>query len=165
MRLEFTFRSLKDVSPSNLSENHKKISMAMKNLKMQDIFPPSEKIEGKTGLGCIVFLSYFCRSPVNLFICLTFNICAKTGYSTLGKNLRVYESGKGTKALWNCASNSVLPITYVATPYVNLPLGASPRCLQLKEAVDFTLTVFFTVCCILYAIIFKRNNNTVPCPC
>ena len=111
--------------------------------------------------------------------------------------------GKGKKALRNCAPNSVLPITYVTTPYADLPLGAFPPDLQLKlqlhgtiyrpdsfvlmlrycvnlkairyestslnrirEAVDFTLVVYFTVCCILYAIILiiKRNNSTVPCP-
>ena len=30
-----------------------------------------------------------------------------------------------------------------------------PRYFQLREAVNFTLAVYFTVCCILYAIIFN----------
>ena len=63
--------------------------------------------------------------------------------------------GKGKKALGNCAPNSVLLIVHVTTPYVDLPLGAFPRYLQIREAVDITPAVYFTVCYILYAIIFN----------
>ena len=68
--------------------------------------------------------------------------------------------GKEKKALGNCASNCVLLIAHV-TP------GLSPVYLQIREAVDFTPAVYFTVCYILYAIILiiKRNNNTAICPC
>ena len=63
--------------------------------------------------------------------------------------------GKGKKALENFTPNSVLPVTHVTMPYVDIPLGAFPRYLQVRDAVDFTLAVYFTVCCILYAIIFN----------
>ena len=76
---------------------------------------------------------------------------------TLGQGLRVYESKKreAKKGLGNCAPNSVLLIAHVTTPYANLPVVAFPQYLQLREAVDCTLAVHFTVGCILYAIIFN----------
>ena len=46
------------------------------------------------------------------------------------------------KALGNWAPKSVLPIAHLTTPYVDLPLGAFPRYLQCREAVDFTLAVY-----------------------
>ena len=56
--------------------------------------------------------------------------------------------GKTNKALGNCSPNSVLPITHMTMLYVDLQLGAFPQYSQLREAVDFTLVVCFTVCCI-----------------
>ena len=63
--------------------------------------------------------------------------------------------GKGKKALGNCAPNSVLLIAHVTTPYVDLPLGAFPPYFKIREAVDITPAVYFTVFYILCAIIFN----------
>ena len=62
---------------------------------------------------------------------------------TLGQSLWVYETKREREE------------GSVTMPYVDLPLGAFPRYLQLREAVDFSLAVYFTVCCILFAIIFN----------
>ena len=67
--------------------------------------------------------------------------------------------GKAKKALGYCAPNSVLLIAHVTTRYVDLPVVAFPWHLQLREAVDFTVVVCFTVCCILYAIIFNYQEK------
>ena len=65
------------------------------------------------------------------------------------------EEGKGRKALGNCAPNSVLLIAHMTMPYVSPPLGASPLYLQFREADNFTLAVYVTVCCILHVMIFN----------
>ena len=63
--------------------------------------------------------------------------------------------GKRKKALVNCAPNSVLLIVHVTRPYVDLPLGAFSLYLQLREAVDFTLAVYFK----------QQNCYMIRCPC
>ena len=75
---------------------------------------------------------------------------------TLDQSLRVYESKKRDrkKVLGNYAPNSVLLIAHVTTPHVDLPLCAFPPYLQIREAIDFALAVYFTVCYILHAIKF-----------
>ena len=45
--------------------------------------------------------------------------------------------GKGKKVLGSWAPNSVLPITHVTTPNVDLPLGASPgKCSSEKLSIS-----------------------------
>ena len=71
--------------------------------------------------------------------------------------------GKGKKALGNCAPNFVLLIAHLTTPYVDLQLGAFPPYFKIREAVGITPAVYFTVCYILYAIIFNYQEKQQHC--